>query len=572
MKPKVMLVVLAGICLGFIAGKWARRSTADLPATAQIRATESGAGRGGAAEPEAKADSEEIATRVALVDLRNPVTALEDFESFLTTFDRKGVERFLRSLFKDTRYDRRTRLVLPSLCRAYAEGDPEKAFDLAGQCDNPALVDALIGEAYGSLARTDPLLACERLSGIADHARRLAGLRVVVAVLKDSDPRRALALIDRELWDDQKGLIDAVYESWVKADPVGAAAFAKGRWSDARSYGLHLMALGKAWADVDFDAALRWSESLHSGPSKDGVVSMVLQTLGRRDPSGALSLFDSIARRTVVNLGEAQNGIIHEWVKSDLDAALAWAVENKNRSYGGDPLAQATWRGIQVDVKKVADFLEDHFAGAEGVPERIFPAWEEVFEQLGRIDLRDALARADRMNSSFMAQEAMYMVRPSEAHIAADYLEDNPKLQIDPEFSSIALERLAESDPSRAQRLLRKELGDSVYHQRLRDAEPEQAAELAAHGGIPAPAKSPSVSVPAQLEEARLWLAERAPDLGEVSFAEKEQFVANFQDRHPEFAFEAAVALDLEFRSGSVMNTAWARFRLMYPLNLKLKG
>jgi hypothetical protein len=136
--------------------------------------------------------------------------------------------------------------------------------------------------------------------------------------LDPQDTQAALQLAQSLTGNAQQRATGDVLNAWTTNDPVAAAAWAT-QYPDNADY---LSAVAISWMVKDADAATEWVTSLPSGPARDQVLSLPVESV--------FAIAPEIAVRWIAEMSDPQKResaykvFAAGWLESDVKAARAW--------------------------------------------------------------------------------------------------------------------------------------------------------------------------------------------------------------------------------------------------------
>ena len=199
-----------------------------------------------------------------------------------------------------------------------------------------------------------------------------AAQRGLITAIADTDPKRALALLDGLYGYPDPSLAEALFRRWTEDAPADAATHAAElRPGDLKASAMSLVA--EEWANTDGASAVAWAASLPKGAGTSG---------NNSSPIFRTTSFPFRADPLTTSL--------KVWMERDADAAVAWL----------DHLPDAKSRNEQVRAL-VSMTADEDPARAAKLLEAMFPKGSEQSDALkdlvwrwGRSDPRGALAWA----------------------------------------------------------------------------------------------------------------------------------------------------------------------------------
>jgi len=203
---------------------------------------------------------------------------------------------------------------------AITEKDPEAAWNLAAPLP-PSAKSGILSEVISALAKKSPDSALAKLDGIEDPTLRHSLRRSVIYGLTESDPQRALTLVDTPLAQEDEYLASMIFMSWAKNDTKAVQAALQGM--DPKLRAKAVGALAETLAKTDPAAA--WKLASENATSErytfhnDGRSSVLRQWM-LTDPKAAMeavaAVEDNDARRGLMS------STLADWARRDYNAAL----------------------------------------------------------------------------------------------------------------------------------------------------------------------------------------------------------------------------------------------------------
>ena len=340
---------------------------------------------------------------------------------------------------------------------------------------------AAMAAVLGGIATQDTDRALAMAQGLASGPGGNAALIAVADVLRKTDPARAFALVGKMNSYEAQTVIRESMASWAEVDPAAAAAAAAAIPGNNNASNA-LTSVYNSWALNDPEAALASARGLPNGGKRMGAMSTALNSWAQRDPAAALAFYQSLPDKeqrgygmgTALGLiaktdpgkaiaaleGMSPGGrqanlreLASSWAASDMDSALAWASSLKNNRdranamnglAGGmanlDPARQQSIINSLPEGKVRNDFLGSVIGqtaysdpvSAATMLERMEPhAQYRVLQNSG---LMHYLTEAD-------PEKAFQLAAALPGNRSSGYL-------------SSTIERIASSDPARAEQLV----------------------------------------------------------------------------------------------------------------------
>lgn len=267
-------------------------------------------------------------------------------------------------------------------------------------------------------AEAEPGAAAAFVLSVGDHAKRAEWIRGVASGWAERDSAGAMTWLQglagtAEFWPAAETVVDET----ARRDPAAAAAFVQGLPAGHRRRELMDRVSGE-WARQDLEGAVAWAESL-DGPRGVAGMGPLLHEWARIDPQGAAAYLSRlpVSERTL----DAAREVAERWGGTDPEAALAWALEQRDpglrsRALGG---ALAAW--ADRDAASAAE-LATHFAPGDELRDAVRAVGRRWAEQ----DLGAAIGWLDRLPPDLRAEgsrEVLDHLAHEDPRIAAAYWE-----------------------------------------------------------------------------------------------------------------------------------------------------
>jgi len=209
----------------------------------------------------------------------------------------------------------------------WAEIDPTAALQFSQSSKQNSFKRATTYAIFRSLSQTDPELAREKLTEIADIEQRRSLKLQLFQELAKTDPQAWLQEIKSDSDLSQRMRIGTIVQEWALEDPVNAARLLQQTPESVRSKGIEPLA--KLWGSKDPEAALAWAQSLKKKTHRNKAISALLGGIAVNDPDAALAQLDSLPN----SLREKGITAIFKTLRAgDFDAALTKAIAFSNPS------------------------------------------------------------------------------------------------------------------------------------------------------------------------------------------------------------------------------------------------
>jgi hypothetical protein len=247
-------------------------------------------------------------------------------------------------------------------------------------------------DSSGRLVGANPI---EEILAKPRQSRRLVAMNRFCAGLDAAALQRAILEVpdngDLKNWELRFRLL----RRWARLEPAAAAAFAladKNRTARANAFKAVLDVWGRddpeaasEWvagikdeqtledtlhefcinlAQRDFEGTLRFADRLPE-EVRDNVVFAAFRAEARENPSGAAARALTMPEGELQ--GEAMEGTIEEWLRSDAQAAMAWVMQRpeSTTALGGKLLDNAVWRWGDLDPEAASRYLQTLPAGRD---------------------------------------------------------------------------------------------------------------------------------------------------------------------------------------------------------------
>jgi len=178
------------------------------------------------------------------------------------------------------------RSALGVTAQKWADLDPRRAISVARELDDERLALALESAALRALARVSPDEAFAHFSTLGGDPQRLSVLNGVWGELARADPERLLASITTLPADSRRMAEQIAVQQLAERDPLAAARYLERMPFTPERQGI-MTVVARSYGRRDPVAALAWARSLRG---QDFAVSAVLGGVAEQDPQRAMDL------------------------------------------------------------------------------------------------------------------------------------------------------------------------------------------------------------------------------------------------------------------------------------------
>ncbi|HEY2343664.1 MAG TPA: hypothetical protein VGH90_11560 [Chthoniobacteraceae bacterium] len=255
-----------------------------------------------------------------------------------------------------------------ALARHWGEIDPRAAasYLAAGKPDEWS--GFMLGSVLEPWASSQPKAVNAWLSAQPENAISYRALQWVIPYLVKSDPRAALAAVDRQTAGQSS--IREIIDQWAESDPEAALAAGRERKLDSSEFNAGIAAI---WSKKDPPAALAWATNLSA--RREETVRGICQAWASREPQEALAW---VAKRQDPALrSEVIKAAFANLAAKDSAAAIEQANALPEGEGRDSALAAVIRSAATADPKAAAKMLADLHAGAQrdNAAVKICQAW-----------------------------------------------------------------------------------------------------------------------------------------------------------------------------------------------------
>jgi len=273
---------VSGMALSAVYGAWARK--APVQALAALSTVENADAAAAVAIALIAALGNDAAAfgRVAAV-----LAAREDEESFAPGNPSSGPFTPVGSALSVVS----PRSALGLTAQRWADLDPRRAISVAREIDDERLGLALESAALRALARISPDEAFAHVATLGGDSRQLSVLNGVWGELARADPERLLASLAALPADSRRIAEQIAVQQLAERDPLAAVRYLERMPFSPERQGI-MSSVARSYGRRDPTAALAWARAL---PGQDFVLASVLGGVAEQDPQRAMDLAFSLA-------------------------------------------------------------------------------------------------------------------------------------------------------------------------------------------------------------------------------------------------------------------------------------
>ncbi len=366
-----------GVSTGFAAGyQWAAtRHHPENRSSSSAAAPTEGRSSGDRSHSSSSADSKADTSRgpggkegiASALEERNSRRRIKRFRLIVTELKPEEFAGAYDQLMRSgNRTNRRNLGLMGELVAEWAEHDPLQAFEKVKNFKPAQMRPYLAGQVLEVLARSNPDAALALLAKEPDGNQQRSMRATLIGAIAESDPTRAKALL-REFPDTAKGTgAYTLFSAWAGRDPLGAIELAY-QVSDGSSRLQALQIIGSTWAASDPQAAESWVNTLPAGKMRDQLWLNLLYQTTQADPQAAMESILRADLRESTRLQGMQTALT-AWSRQDREGALAFILEESNRSLSQRALPSIMNEWIDSDTPAALAWLRQHGAEVGGAP------------------------------------------------------------------------------------------------------------------------------------------------------------------------------------------------------------
>ena len=379
MKPMPIILLIAGIAIGFLAGRGSTPTTGDghgraerdrgsnddpirsLGNDAGIQNTggsnpedEEGAMNGDAREGE---DSPGIAALKSAFDGKRGKRRLFNIQSALYNLSLEEIQESWPLIDERIESDPESWEWASAYFSRWAELDKDEAIEKAKTLESWRGMRALNAIAQ-TWADTDPAGALNWAATNEDRTKRSYIYNGVLSTIAQSDKSRAFDLavkaIDDKIIDGASWWGVGFFSEWAREDPAVAAAKALELPND-RIASESLEQVIEVWGKKSPEDAMKWLDAQGDKALRNRMLREIVDGWADDDPEAALAFAAKVASE------ESERGPLRtalgELVEKDLDAAKAWVDSLEDESLQEEARLTLMDRYMWQDPQKAANYL-----------------------------------------------------------------------------------------------------------------------------------------------------------------------------------------------------------------------
>ena len=367
------------------------------------------------------------------------------------------------------------------LAHYLARRDPASAAGYAELLTDERYRDMYKGSVMTRAALENPSAEIDRILASGNLRENMGPLHSAMRVLVAQDFEAAMAYFDAMTSGEQRQMIGAVIATeFAQKDPIAALAWARENNLDRHR---HIeMDVLSTLAQTDPQRALAEALQNKNSGMRHQHVTMVINSIGHRDPAEAIALLESIDDPQL--LDNVRQSFGAQWLQQDPDAAIDWILSQDERTTARI-LQNASWSLVQTNLDAALKLLPKVNEGSRAQWRRMIattmatersvsdamqfvrqfenePDYPElqglIIQSVAQTDIAQARLLADQLNDTAARDQAYYSItiqraqtHPYEAVQLVNAIADEPLRQ---SAMAQAISHWYQSDPAATTRWL----------------------------------------------------------------------------------------------------------------------
>ena len=333
---------------------------------------------------------------------------------------------------------------------AFAQTDPDRALAWAVEIDR-GMHSGLVSGVLAAIASTRPEKALSEAQRLPNARQRQQALSMIAMTMSHRDPQQAVALLDHiDRPDDRKSVAQNIANMWLQSDPDAALSWVLQR--DRNERDTMLSRAAHILAQSDLDSAMRWLPRLDERSQTLWRAQIASNLASQRSPAEALQF---ISRHEGSEdypqlLASAINGI----AQTDVHAALQMTDRVPEGPARDGLLSGLVQRYSYQDPEHAATMLNSisNDAHRSQATRMLVMAWSHR-DPGGAEHWAEKLPRgADRDDAVMQLASNWDELTPSRRLL----LNSIGSLEKRKQALMMSVQRIAQSDPQQAERLMRE--------------------------------------------------------------------------------------------------------------------